>query len=68
MEVTLAASLGHYIDIQNGEANAIVEAARDGLDFMEVDAFPGIQEILLILCKFEVPVDTITLHQICKNY
>ena len=56
MEITIATSLGHYIDIQNGEANALVEAACDTLNFMEVEQFPSISDLLLIFCKFEVPV------------
>ena len=56
MEITIATSLGHYIDVQNGEANALVKAACDTFASMEFDAFPGIQEFFLILCKFEVPV------------
>ena len=57
MEITIATSLGHYIDIQNGEANALVEAAHDTFNFMEVEQFPSIQELLVIFCKFEALVN-----------
>ena len=56
MEITIATALGHYTDIQNGEANALVEAACDIFNFMEVEQFPSISDLLLIFCKFEVPV------------
>ena len=55
----IATSLGHYIDIQNGEANALVEAACDTFNFMEVEQFPSISELLL---KFEVQLNILVLH------
>ena len=56
LEIIIATSLGHYIDIQNGEANALVKAACDTINFAEVEKFPSVPELLLIFCKFEVPV------------
>jgi len=56
LEIIIATALGHYIDIQNGEADALVEAACDTIAFLEVEKFPSVPELLLIFCKFEVPV------------
>ena len=56
LEITIATSLGHYIDIQNGEADPLVEAANETHEFMRVDKFLGIPELSLIICKFEVLV------------
>ena len=56
LEITIATAFGHYIDIQNGEANALVEAACVTIAFLEVEIFPSVPELLLIFCKFEVPV------------
>ena len=57
LEILIAAALGHYIDIQNGEANPLVEAACETFNFMGVEKFPSTPEILLIFCKFKVPVE-----------
>ena len=62
MEIRIATSLGHYIDIQNGEANALVEAACDTFNFMEVEQFPSISDLLLIFGKFEVPLNIFVLN------
>ena len=71
MEIIIATALGHYIDIQNGEANALVAAACNTFNFLEVEKFPSIPELLLIFCKFEVPVRILlfilVIYKVCKN-
>ena len=57
LEITLATSLGHYIDVLNGEANRLVEAANETINFMRVDKVLGIPELSLIFFKFEALVD-----------
>ena len=63
LEIIIATSLGHYIDVLNGEANPLIDAANEIFNFMRVDKVLGIPELSLIICKFEVLVD-ITVYQL----
>ena len=51
LETLLATSFGRCIDVQNGEANSVLDAAVEVIDFLKGDTSIGITEISLILCK-----------------
>ena len=51
METLLATAFGRYIDVQNGEANTVLDAAIEVIKFLQEHKSIGIPEISLILCK-----------------
>ena len=40
--------------VQNGEANSVLDAAVEVIDFFKEDTSIGVTEVLLIVCKLHV--------------